>query len=76
MVLRKVLTVGASAAAVWTAWTTTDGARSFFCPGWPISAWPSVGGMKYTLSRVHRPGNAVRKGAGVLGWLPQEMLAL
>lgn len=52
-VLRKVLTVDAPLAEVWNAWTTSEGAQSFFAPGARIEATP--GGPFEIYFSLHEP---------------------
>ena len=52
-VLRKVLTVDAPLVEVWNAWTTSEGAQTFFAPGARIEATP--GGPFEIYFSLHAP---------------------
>lgn len=52
-VLRKEVTVDATLAEVWNAWTTTEGVKSFFAPGARIEATP--GGPFEIYFSLHAP---------------------
>ena len=72
--LRKEVVVAAPVEAVWTAWTTSEGARTFFAPGANIRL--DVGGPYEILFAPDAPkGRRGAEGLHVLAWIPQRMLA-
>jgi uncharacterized protein YndB with AHSA1/START domain/uncharacterized protein YciI len=72
--LRKEITVAASPQEVWRAWTTTDGAESFFAPEAHIEL--RVGGPYELYFDPSAPeGQRGSEGCRVLSFLPGEMLS-
>ncbi|UCG32867.1 MAG: SRPBCC domain-containing protein [Phycisphaerales bacterium] len=73
-ILRKEVTVTASPQEVWLAWTTTDGAKSFFAPEAHIEL--RVGGPYELYFNPSAPeGQRGSEGCRVLSFLPGEMLS-
>lgn len=73
-VLRKVLTVDAPLAEVWNAWTTSEGAQTFFAPGARIEAIP--GGPFEIYFSLHAPeGQRGSENCKVHSVVPMKLFA-
>jgi uncharacterized protein YndB with AHSA1/START domain len=72
--LRKSVDVEASAAEVWRAWTTSEGARGFFAPQARIEL-KLEGAFELYFDPTARPGARGSEGMRVLAYLPERMLA-
>jgi uncharacterized protein YndB with AHSA1/START domain len=73
-VIRKEIVVDASVSAVWEAWTTVEGAVTFFAPAANIEL--SIGGSYELLFNPDAPaGSRGGEGLKILSFLPKEMLS-
>ena len=73
--LVKTVEVAGSLAAVWAAWTTSAGAKTFFSPQVDIELRP--GGRYEVLFNMSAPsGQRGGEGCTVLSYLPEKMLSL
>jgi len=73
-VLRKEVNVSASLADVWRAWTTSEGAATFFAPEAKIEL--AVGGAYEIYFKPDQPdGSRGTEGCRVLSYLPMRMLS-
>lgn len=72
--LRLVLTIPASSEAVWAAWTTSEGLRTFFAPDARVELWP--GGRFELIFRPDAPeGERGSEGCRVQTFVPGSLLA-
>jgi uncharacterized protein YndB with AHSA1/START domain len=72
-VLRAQLTVGAPVEAVWNAWTTEEGVKSFFAPGCRIE--PRVdGAYEIFFDPLADPGKRGAEGLRILAFEPNRRL--
>jgi len=72
--IRKRVVVAASPEQVWQAWTTVEGATSFFASWARVEL--SIGGLYEILfDRDAPPGSQGSEGCRVLSYLPPEMLS-
>jgi uncharacterized protein YndB with AHSA1/START domain len=73
-VIRKEIIVNASVREVWEAWTTAEGAVTFFAPAANIEL--SIGGSYELLFDLDAPeGSRGGEGLKILSFLPEEMLS-
>jgi len=72
--VRKQATVNAPRAEVWKAWTTSEGARTFFAPDAKIEL-RHMGPYEIYFDLDEAPGLRGSEDCHVLAWLPEEMLA-
>jgi len=72
--IRKEVRVPASPSEVWAAWTTTEGAESFFAPRANVEARPG-GPYEMLFNLDAPPGFQGSEGIKVLDCLPERMLA-
>lgn len=73
-VIRKEIVVNASVSEVWEAWTTVEGAVTFFAPEANIEL--SMGGSYELLFDLDAPeGSRGGEGLKMLSFLPEEMLS-
>jgi len=72
--IRKEVIVNASVEAVWDAWTTQEGAVTFFAPRANIGL--TIGGAYELLFDIEAPeGSRGSEGMKILSFLPLEMLS-
>lgn len=72
--LRKEVVVAAPVEAVWAAWTTSEGAQTFFAPKANIRL--DVGGPYEILFAPGAPkGQRGAEGLRVLAWIPRQLVA-
>lgn len=72
--LRKEVTVAGPVDDVWTAWTTSEGAQTFFAPKANIQLEPG-GPYEILFNPAGAKGERGAEDLHVLAWLPQRMLA-
>ncbi len=70
----KQVDVVAAASAVWAAWTTADGVKSFFAPGCNIEL-KVHGAYEILFDTDAEPGTRGSEGCMILAIQPQKMLA-
>jgi uncharacterized protein YndB with AHSA1/START domain len=73
-VLQKEVEVAAPATAVWRAWTTVEGVKSFFAQDAKIELRPG-GAYEIYFSKDAPPGQRGAEGCTILTFLPDELLA-
>jgi uncharacterized protein YndB with AHSA1/START domain len=72
--IQKKVTVSTSVADVWQAWTTPEGALTFFAPKANVEL--KIGGRYEMLFNPDEPpGSQGGEGLKILSYLPQEMLS-
>ena len=73
-ILRKSVVVSASLSDVWSSWTTSKGAETFFAPKARISL--RVSGEYEILFNPHaQPGSRGAEGLKILSYVPEQMLS-
>jgi uncharacterized protein YndB with AHSA1/START domain len=74
LLIDKTVDVSAPVSQVWSAWTTSDGARGFFAPAARIEL-ELLGRYEILFDLDEAPGRQGSEGMRVLAFVPGEMLA-